>query len=192
MWHPPSVHARRRPLGLSLPQSPGAGRLRGRPTRQPRTFAIGRRPGGEVAVQRERRGNRRPFRVPCGSEMAIVHVRRATLVALDPPIADRDDATGIGCHVCIVRDENDRDALAIEFLKHAEDFDARMRIEIARGLVGEHQRGVIDQGPSDGHALLLAARHLRRLVAGAIREPDAVQEPLRSLSRLPPAWPACA
>ena len=109
----------------------------------------------------------------------------------DPPIADRDDATGIGCHVCIVRDENDRDALAIEFLKHAEDFDARMRIEIARGLVGEHQRGVIDQGPGDGHALLLAARHLRRLVAGAIREPDAVPTASwRSLSRLPPAWPA--
>ena len=41
---------------------------------------------------------------------------------------------------------------------------AVVRIEVARGFVGQQHGGGIDQGPCDGHALLLAAGKLAGLM----------------------------
>ena len=43
-----------------------------------------------------------------------------------------------------------------------EDVRGRLAVEVAGGLVGEHQVGVVDERAGDGHALLLAAGELGR------------------------------
>ena len=53
---------------------------------------------------------------------------------------------------------------------------ARARVEVARGLVGEHEVGAGGEGTRDRHALLLAARELVRPVAQARGEPECVDE----------------
>ena len=85
---------------------------------------------------------------------------------------------GVGRHLGIVRHEDDRDPLGVELLEHPQDLDAGVRVEVAGRLVGQHQRGVIHQRPGDGHALHLAAGHLRRLVLGPIGQADAIQKHL--------------
>ena len=101
------------------------------------------------------------------------------LVALDQAVDDADRAMGVGGHLGIVRHQDDGDPLGVELLEHPQDFHAGVRIEVAGRLVGQQQRGAIDQRPGDGHPLLLAAGHLRRLVVGAVGQPDAVQQRLR-------------
>ena len=46
------------------------------------------------------------------------------------------------------------------------------RIEVARRLVGKDQRGAVHQGPRERDPLLLAARELARMAAGASRKSD--------------------
>ena len=95
-----------------------------------------------------------------------------------------DRAVGEGGHLGIVRDENHGDPLGVELLEHPQDFHAGVRIEVARRLVGQQQGRAVDQRPRDGHALLLAAGHLRRLVVGAIGQADAVQQHVRKADGL--------
>ena len=83
---------------------------------------------------------------------------------------------GINGYIRIVRDEYDRDSLGVELLKHLQDFDAGVRIEVARGLVGQHQGRLVDQRPGNGHALLLSAGHLRGFVVAAIGQPETIQK----------------
>ena len=76
--------------------------------------------------------------------VAIAVVRRRDLsvalrrrVAVDQAVDDMNDAIGELGHFRIVRDEQHRDAGLVELAKHLQDFDARVRIEIARRLVGQ-------------------------------------------------------
>ena len=76
----------------------------------------------------------------------------------------------------IVGDEDDGDALgAVELLEHLEDFLAGAGIEVAGRLVGEEHPRPVDQRSGDGHALLLAAGKLRRLVVDAVRQADLLE-----------------
>ena len=68
-------------------------------------------------------------------------------------------------------------AVAIELLQQREDLEARARVEVARGLVGEEQRRVGHQRARDGDALLLAARELVRRVVEAVAEADRRRAP---------------
>ena len=52
---------------------------------------------------------------------------------------------GVSGHLGIVRHQDDGDSLGVELLEHPQDFDARVRIEVAGGFVGQHQRGTVDQ-----------------------------------------------
>ena len=60
--------------------------------------------------------------------------------------------------------------LAIETLEEREHLEAGARVEVARGLVGEEERRIGDEGAGDGHALLLSARELVRRVVTAVAE----------------------
>ena len=72
----------------------------------------------------------------------------------------------------LVGDHHDGDALLVELLKHAHDFDGGFAVEIARRFVGEEDLGLIHEGARDGDALLLSAGKLGREVIGALGEPD--------------------
>jgi hypothetical protein len=83
-----------------------------------------------------------------------------------------------------MRDEHDGEPFAIETLQEGEDLDARARVEIARGLVGEHDGGIVHQRARDGHALLLSARQLARMVVFALGEAHGGEAGARPLPAL--------
>ena len=60
-------------------------------------------------------------------------------------------------------------------LEQVHDLARHQRIEIARGLIGEHQLRIAGNGACDRHALLLAARQLRRMVLHARGQADDFQ-----------------
>src|SRR5215203_6410944 len=93
---------------------------------------------------------------------------RLALVGEHPPVLEAHDPAGVAGDVGIVRYENDRDALAVEFLEERQNLNRRAAVERASRLVGEKQARVVDEGAGDGDALLLAARELRRTVVGAV------------------------
>src|SRR5215471_2260576 len=98
---------------------------------------------------------------------------------LDEPVLHVDDALGVARHSSVVRYEDDRDPLfSIQFLKHLQDFYARLRVEVAGRLVGEQQRRMVYQRAGDGDALLLAAGELRRLVIESVTQADPLQQTL--------------
>ena len=53
---------------------------------------------------------------------------------------------------------------------------AGLGVEVARRLVGEHERGIVDEGARDRQALLLAAGELVRQAPGHRREAEALDE----------------
>src|SRR5690606_21553683 len=59
----------------------------------------------------------------------------------------------------------------------AENIGSACRVEIPGRLIGEYQRGIVDQRAGDGHALLLAAGQLARQVLSAMRQPDRLERP---------------
>src|ERR1039457_1623844 len=102
-------------------------------------------------------------RVPLGSP----------LVGQDEAVADGDDAVGNLSHRPFVGDENDRQAaFAIERPDRPKNLLGRLRVEVARRLVGEQDRRVVDQGAGHRHALLLAAGELVGMVARALGEAE--------------------
>ena len=74
---------------------------------------------------------------------------------------------------------DDHDGLAEPFAQveeQAMDLVAVVRVEVARGFVGQQHGGRIDQRTGDGHALLLAARKLSGLVVAPRREAHHVEQ----------------
>jgi hypothetical protein len=62
----------------------------------------------------------------------------------------------------VVGYEKDRRPFGIELNEKVQDGLASCLVQVARGLVGEHDCRVADQGTSDGNPLALPAGHLRR------------------------------
>src|SRR5262249_28242417 len=79
----------------------------------------------------------------------------ATNVALDLSIADVNRAMSVGSDIRFVGDEHDRVAGLVQCREETHDLDARLRVEIARRLVGEQDGGVIHEGSSDSDPLPL-------------------------------------
>ena len=73
--------------------------------------------------------------------------------------------------------------LSIEPLKHLQDFLAGAGIQVAGRLVGQQDRRMIDERAGDGHALLLPAGKLRRLVVEPLAQADAFQEQIGARGR---------
>src|SRR5262249_46560975 len=77
----------------------------------------------------------------------------------------------------VMRYEDDGDAFyLIELLKEAKDFFCRARVQGTSWLVGKQHGGIVHQGAGDGHALLLSARELRRLVVEPFAQADALEQ----------------
>ena len=119
------------------------------------------------------------------SERARSFMRRPGLRCARPgrrwPSRKREDAAREARHVGLVRHQHHRHALAVQLLEQRHDLEAGARVERAGRLVGEDQQRLGDQRARDRHALLLAARELRRVVVRAVGQPDALRASLMRL-----------
>ena len=107
-------------------------------------------------------------RVPAVGHGPVLH---------DPSIAKSNEPRGEGRDVSFVRYQQERDALLlIQALKDLHNLETGVRVEVPGGLVGEQERGPIDECPRDGHTLLLSPRELVRVMALAAFEAYELQE----------------
>src|SRR5512135_929222 len=91
------------------------------------------------------------------------------LLADDEPVLEVDPLPGPRGDVRLVGDHDHGDVLlVVELLEDGHDLEAGLAVEVAGGLVGQDHGGVVEQGPGDGHPLLLAARELVGLVVGPL------------------------
>ena len=103
-----------------------------------------------------------------GRRQAVVHHRA---------VAQTDRARGAGGEFDVVRDHDQRRAcLGIEVEDEFDDALARLGVEVAGRLVGEEDRGTVDERPCERNALLLAAGELRGVVAAAFLQADLAEE----------------
>src|SRR5690348_11499240 len=98
------------------------------------------------------------------------------------PVGQEHHPVGVGGTARVVRHHDDRLAeFADRLLQEGQDAVRGVRVEVAGGLVGEDQVGLVDQRPGAGDALLLAAGELGRAVREAVGDAqpaDQVAEPL--------------
>ena len=85
----------------------------------------------------------------------------------------------------LVGDQDHRVAGLVQLVEELHDLRRGGRVEVAGGLVGEQDRGLVDQGAGDRHALALAARELVGLVVHAVaRAPPSPARAARPLAPL--------
>ena len=72
-------------------------------------------------------------------------------------------------------DDHEGRAVLVELVEQVEDDLFVGFVQVAGGLVGQQQLGVVDEGAGHAHALLLAAGELARQVCGAVGQADAVE-----------------
>src|SRR5438034_11677358 len=76
-------------------------------------------------------------------------------------VGKMEDAVGVGEQTRVVRNDEDRGLLLVRGpAKKLDDLLPMLPVECAGRLVGEAESWILDEGPADGHALLLAAREL--------------------------------
>ena len=103
----------------------------------------------------------------------------------DVAVAQRDAPVRPGGEVEVVRDEHERRAApGVHSQQDVDDVLPVGRVEIAGGLVREEQARLVGQRAGDGHALLLSAGELRRVMMPAPGQSDLVEQGLRPWSRL--------
>ena len=78
----------------------------------------------------------------------------------------------------VVGDQDDGPTLAVQIGQQVHDRRARAAVEVARRLVGEHDRRVGDEGAGDGDTLSFATRQGAWAMAAAVSEPDRVERRL--------------
>ena len=69
-----------------------------------------------------------------------------------------------------------RSGVGIQFEHDVNHRPACLRVQISRGLVGEKDKGLVNERPRQRDALLFAAGQLSRKMRNALREPDAFKE----------------
>ena len=108
------------------------------------------------------------------TRLAVVH---------DPPVGEHQQPVGEGGGVGVVGDHHDRLAEVVDGMaQQVEHVAGGFRVEVARGLVREHDRRARDQRARDGHALLLAAGHLGRAVGEPVADADGVDQAVEPLA----------
>jgi hypothetical protein len=100
-----------------------------------------------------------------------------------------DLVRGLGHHAEVVGDEDDgRPVLGLELADEPEDLRLGRHVERCRRLVRDQERGVVDQGHRDHHALAHATRELVRVVVDPPLRPGDTDLP-ESLDRELPRAP---
>src|SRR5205085_1809254 len=83
-----------------------------------------------------------------------------------------DLAAHAPCHVLLVGDDHEGQALGGQLLEQGEDRVGVHGVEVAGGLVAEQEAVIAHQRAGDRHALLLAARQPRMFISVDFPEPD--------------------
>ena len=96
------------------------------------------------------------------------------------------DAIGERGRRTIVSDEHDRTSGVGGATQQVEHLRARFLVEVSGRLVGEHERGVVDERARDCEPLLLSAGERRRQPACDVREPEPREEFARTWRRFDP------
>ena len=104
----------------------------------------------------------------------------------DQAVEQMDRAVRMARVARIVRDHDDRRALAVQIAQQLHHRLAVRRIEVSRGLVSEENERLARDGARDGDTLLLTARELRRIVLHAMRHPDLLERIVHALLALAP------
>jgi hypothetical protein len=93
----------------------------------------------------------------------------------DSTIKKMDPAFSVTGETFVVGDDANRRALTVQLAEQLHNRLAITGIEIARGFVRKQNGGLARQRARDGHALLLAAGKLRRVMVAPVRHSDLVQ-----------------
>ena len=86
------------------------------------------------------------------------------------------EASGATGDIQVVGDHDDGLAGAVEVREEIDDAGAGGEVEVAGGLVGEEDGGVVGEGAGDGDALAFAAGELDGAVLEALAETDGAEE----------------
>ena len=105
-------------------------------------------------------------------------------VVLDAAVHDLDHPLAPLGDVRVVGDDHDRLAPGVHPVEDLEDLEAGLAVEVAGGLVGEDQRGLVHERPGDGRPLALSPGELGRAVLCPVREADPVEGRARQLLAL--------
>jgi hypothetical protein len=79
------------------------------------------------------------------------------LIAYETTITENDLTRGIFSNIGFMSHENYRQTTLIQCLKHCHDLNTGTAIQVARWLIGQEERGTIDEGASYGNTLLLTS-----------------------------------
>ena len=142
---------------------------------------------GSRTGRRSRRGRHCSSALRVRILRILEHALRGALL-LDLAVAHHDDVVGdLAHHGEVVRDEEHRHlVLLLQRADQVEDLLLDRDVERRRGLVGDQELGLARDRHRDHHALLLAARHLRRVGVDlelGIGNADFVQQLDRALPR---------
>src|ERR687897_2906255 len=108
--------------------------------------------------------------VSTSSSVTREYMRHLQSMLLDDEAVEHaDDPVGRLADGDVVSDdEKGQPALDVEPPHQLDDLLGVLAVEVAGGLVGPDDRGVVDERAGDRHALALAARELVRDVPGAL------------------------
>ncbi len=96
--------------------------------------------------------------------------------AADPAALEGDHALAHPLdHLPIVGGHEHGGAAGVHVLEQGHDLLRHLGVEVARGLVGQQQHGLVDERAGDGHPLLLAARELQRVGVHLVVQADRLQ-----------------
>ena len=93
----------------------------------------------------------------------------------DPPVEHLDPPGHARGDVSVVGDDHDGHPQVVEFVEERQDGLAGGLVEVAGGLVGQHDGRAAHQGPGDGDPLALAARELGGAGVGSLVQADQLQ-----------------
>ena len=93
----------------------------------------------------------------------------------DLPVHDVQYLFSAAAHARVVGDDDDGHALGVELLEQVQHRGAGFLIQGAGGFVRQHDLGTVDQGPGDGHPLLLAAGQLGGQKIQPVSQPHPLQ-----------------
>src|SRR6185436_19053030 len=95
----------------------------------------------------------------------------------DSARANRHDAIGARCELrAVTRDDQRRVTLAAGTAQQLEHVLGGFGVEIAGGLVGQHELRLVNDGPSDRDPLLLTARNIFGKPVSALGEAEIPQQ----------------